>query len=138
MVYNECVPKGIESLKKVITVGFAKDMPYGELLKELRIAQDSLSRVMAMVEAQEPPIAYGNDKALQNAKGQPIKVEYNGVDYLYPSIREAAHYNNISESSIRQSLKRKDVYRTKGRVFSYYEPTTLTLPQEGYNGPLID
>lgn len=128
MAYNKYVPKGMESLKKVITVEFAKDMPYSELLKELRTAQDSLSRVMAMVEAQEPPIAYGNDKALQVAKGQPIKVVYKGIDYLYPSIREAARYNHISESSIRQTLKRKSSYKAKGRTFSYYEPVTLNLP----------
>lgn len=128
MAYNKYVPKGIESLKKVITVGFAKGMPYSELLKELRTAQDSLSRIRAMVEAQEPPIAYGNDKALQVAKGQPIKVVYKGIDYLYPSIREAARYNNISESSIRQALKHKSSYKAKNRTFSYYEPVTLNLP----------
>lgn len=119
--------RGIEKLKEGVMMGNKERSNYSEILHKLRIAQESLDQVMAIAKAQEPPIPCGNDSALR-AKGQPIKVVYKGVDYLYPSIREAARYNNVSESSIRHSLKRKGSYQTKGRTFSYYNPVTLKLP----------
>lgn len=120
-------PRGIKKLKEGVMMGNKEQSNYSEILQKLRIAQESLDQVMAIAQAQEPPIPCDNDNALR-AKGQPVKVVYKGVDYLYPSIREAARYNNVSESSIRHSLKQKDSYQTKGRTFSYYNPVTLKLP----------
>ena len=107
--------------------GSKEQSNYSEILRQLRIAQKSLDQVMAIAKAQEPPIPYG-DNMNSRIKGQPVKVIYKGVAYLYPSIREAARYNGVSESSIRHSLKHKDSYQTKGRTFSYYDPVTLQLP----------
>ena len=108
-------------------MGTKEQSNYGEIIRQLRIAQKSLDQVMAIAKAQEPPIPYGND-IRSRVKGQPVKVVFKDVAYLYPSIREAARYNGVSESSIRHSLKRKDSYQTKGRTFSYYNPVTLQLP----------
>ena len=108
-------------------MGTKEQSNYGEIIRQLRIAQKSLDQVMAIAKAQEPPIPYGND-IRSRVKGQPVKVVFKDVAYLYPSIREAARYNGVSESSIRHSLKRKDSYQTKGRTFSYYDPVTLQLP----------
>ena len=108
-------------------MGNKEQSNYHEILHQLRIAQKSLDQVMAIAKAQEPPIPYGNGMN-SRIKGQPVKVVYKGVTYLYPSIREAARYNSVSESSIRHSLKHKDSYWVKGRTFSYYNPVTLELP----------
>ena len=100
---------------------------YSEILRQLRIAQKSLDQVLAIAQAKEPPIPYGNDMN-SRSKGQPVKVVFKDVAYLYPSIREAARYTNMSESSIRHGLKRKGSYHANGRTFSYYNPVTLKLP----------
>lgn len=109
----------------------SREMSYPEIDKELRIAQSSLDKVLAAIQAKEPPLAYGNDRAIRDSKplrGHMVKVTYNQADYLYPSIREAARFNHIDESSIRKNLKRKEFYHTRNRVFSYYKPHTMALP----------
>lgn len=108
-------------------MGSKEHSNYSEILRQLRIAQKSLDQVMAIAKAQEPPIPYGGN-IRSRVKGQPVKVVFKGVPYLYPSIREAARYNSVSESSIRHGLKHKDSYQTRGRTFSYYDPVTLQLP----------
>lgn len=119
--------RGIEKFKEGDMMGSKDQRDYDELLHQLRIAQKSLDQIMAIAKAKEPPIPYGNDLN-SRVKGQPVKVLFKGVSYLYPSIREAARYNNMSESSIRHGLKRKGSYHANGRTFSYYNPVTLKLP----------
>ncbi len=109
----------------------SSEMSYAEISKQLRTAQSSLDKVLAWVQAKEPPLAYGNDQAIRDSrplKGHMVKVKYNDTEYLYPSIREAARFNHIGESNIRYNLKRRPTYRVKNRVFSYYRPHTMTLP----------
>ena len=101
---------------------------WDEALEVMNQLQKEVDSLVNWGLAHTPPIPYSRKL---KSTGHPVYVIYDGVTYRYPSIREAARYNNVSESAIRKGLKKKPQYVINGRIFYYpklKDQETMTLP----------